>query len=225
MEAAMEAADGAEIISYIDSRKNPVATILPTILVSKQEPAPIMEGRGSSLPEVDTRRLLKETKIALEGRNPPKFHILSGTSMESPHVLGIAAEVKSRNPTRSPSAIKSVIMTTAVQTNYLGALITTEDGTVATNYDYGAGEVTTTGPLQPRLVYETTTFTENSTALSYQVRFDSQRENGTTLSYQVRFELAASLLKEDKSSKFILDDNDSLNGIDDISELHVYFDS
>lgn len=37
------------------------------------------------------------------------------------------------------------------------ATITTDSSSVATPYDYGAGEVTTTGPLQPGLVYETDT--------------------------------------------------------------------
>lgn len=36
------------------------------------------------------------------------------------------------------------------------APITTESGSAATAYDYGAGEITTEGPLQPGLVYETT---------------------------------------------------------------------
>lgn len=35
--------------------------------------------------------------------------------------------------------------------------ITTDSGAIATAYDYGAGEISTTGPLQPGLVYETTT--------------------------------------------------------------------
>lgn len=45
---------------------------------------------------------------------------------------------------------------TATQTNNLKAPITTDSGSVATPFDYGAGEVTTEGPLQPGLVYETT---------------------------------------------------------------------
>lgn len=43
----------------------------------------------------------------------------------------------------------------ATQINNMKTPITTEKGT-ATPYDFGAGEVTTTGPLQPGLVYETT---------------------------------------------------------------------
>lgn len=37
------------------------------------------------------------------------------------------------------------------------APITVDSGSIATPYDYGAGEVTTSGPLQPGLVYETST--------------------------------------------------------------------
>lgn len=44
---------------------------------------------------------------------------------------------------------------TAAQTNNMKAPITIEKGTAATPYDFGAGEVSTTGPLQPGLVYET----------------------------------------------------------------------
>lgn len=45
----------------------------------------------------------------------------------------------------------------ATQTNNMKTPITTDSGSIATPYDYGAGEVTTSGPLQPGLVYETST--------------------------------------------------------------------
>ncbi|KAL3514798.1 hypothetical protein ACH5RR_027515 [Cinchona calisaya] len=46
-------------------------------------------------------------------------------------------------------------MTTAIQTNNLNKPITIINGEPATPYEFGAGEVSTTGPLQPGLVYET----------------------------------------------------------------------
>ncbi|CAB4265529.1 unnamed protein product [Prunus armeniaca] len=166
--------DGLDILSYINSTRNPVATILATVTVTKYKPAPIVAYFSSRGPWHGTRNILKpdiaapgvnilaawmanDTGIALEGKEPPLFNVISGTSMACPHVSGIAATVKSQNPTWSPSAIRSALITTATQTDNLGAPITTDSNSTATPYDYGAGEVRTTGPLQPGLVYETDT--------------------------------------------------------------------
>lgn len=45
---------------------------------------------------------------------------------------------------------------TAIQKNNMKGPITTDSGSEATPYDYGAGEVSTLGSLQPGLVYDTT---------------------------------------------------------------------
>ncbi|BFG17595.1 hypothetical protein CerSpe_038690 [Prunus speciosa] len=166
--------DGLDILSYINSTRNPVATILATATVTKYKPAPIVAYFSSRGPSHGTRNILKpdiaapgvnilaawmanDTGITLEGKESPLFNVISGTSMACPHVSGIAATVKSQNPTWSPSAIRSALITTATQTDNLGAPITTDSNSTATPYDYGAGEVRTTGPLQPGLVYETDT--------------------------------------------------------------------
>ncbi|XVF35926.1 hypothetical protein REPUB_Repub19eG0013900 [Reevesia pubescens] len=166
--------DGANVLSYINSTKNPVATILPTTSPTKYKPAPIIAYFSSRGPSTIPKNILKpdiaapgvnilaawignDTDEAPEGKDPPLYNVISGTSMACPHVSGIAAIVKSRNPKWSPSAVRSAIMTTATQINNLKVPITTEKGTAATPYDFGAGEVSTTGPLQPGLVYETTT--------------------------------------------------------------------
>ncbi|MCI61228.1 subtilisin-like protease-like, partial [Trifolium medium] len=49
--------------------------------------------------------------IVPKGQKLSPYNIISGTSMSCPHVSGLAASIKSRNPTWSPSAIKSAIMT------------------------------------------------------------------------------------------------------------------
>ncbi|KAK9270459.1 hypothetical protein L1049_026039 [Liquidambar formosana] len=172
--AVITSKDAAEILSYLNSTRNPVATILPTITVTKYKPAPVVAYFSSRGPSGTVRNLLKpdimapgvdilaawignDTSEALAGKAPPLFNVISGTSMSCPHVSGIAATVKAQNPTWSPSAIRSAIMTTAIQTNNLKAPIATDSGSIGTPYDFGAGELSTSGPLQPGLVYETDT--------------------------------------------------------------------
>ncbi|KAL6527392.1 hypothetical protein OROGR_016482 [Orobanche gracilis] len=89
------------------------------------------------------------------GREPPSFALLSGTSMACPHVAGVVARVKSHHQTWGPSTIRSPIMTTAINTNNLGFPITTLTRATATPHDIGAGDISTSSPLQPGLVYET----------------------------------------------------------------------
>ncbi|TKY75266.1 CO(2)-response secreted protease [Spatholobus suberectus] len=166
--------DGVTILQYINSTSNPVATILPTATVLDYKPAPLVPNFSSRGPSTLSSNILKPDIAAPgvnilaawignsadevpEGRKPSLYNIISGTSMACPHVSGLASSVKTRNPTWSASAIKSAIMTTAIQNDNLKAPITTDSGLVATPYDYGAGEMTTSEPLQPGLVYETST--------------------------------------------------------------------
>ncbi|KAK2982266.1 hypothetical protein RJ640_020818, partial [Escallonia rubra] len=141
---AVTSKDGAEILSYIKSTRNAVATILPTPDVAAPGVGILASWPGNDL------------SVALPNKDPPAFNILSGTSMACPHVSGLAALVKSQNPTWSPSAIRSAIMTTATQTNNLKSQITSAES-IATPYDYGAGEVSITQSSRPGLVYETDT--------------------------------------------------------------------
>ncbi|OMO75492.1 hypothetical protein COLO4_26110 [Corchorus olitorius] len=159
--------DAPKLFSYINSTKNPVATILATTTPTNYKPAPSIayfSSRGPSTPDIAAPGVNilaawmgNDTVEAPEGKDPPLYNVISGTSMACPHVSGIAATVKGKNPTWSPAAIRSAIITTATQTNNMKTLITNEKGEAATPYDFGAGEVSTTGPLQPGLVYETTT--------------------------------------------------------------------
>ncbi|GFP88844.1 co(2)-response secreted protease [Phtheirospermum japonicum] len=174
--AAVTEEDGAGIRTYIDSTSNALATILPTkTVIPSNEPAPTIvffSSRGPPMygienlikPDVAAPGLgilaawpSNDASVALPGKEPPLFNIISGTSMACPHVSGIAARVKSWHPTWSPSAIKSAIMTTATHRNNRHAPITTVDGSIATPYDIGSGEINLFDPLWPGLVYETKT--------------------------------------------------------------------
>ncbi|KAL6506694.1 hypothetical protein OROHE_022526 [Orobanche hederae] len=166
--------DGARILSYINSTSNPLVTILPSVTVLNYKPAPVVAYFSSRGPTNGIKNLLKPDIAApgvsilaawpsndksegIPDKEPPLFDIISGTSMSCPHVSGLAALIKSHHPTWSPSAIRSAIMTTAIQTSNVHALITTNTGSRATPYDIGAGEISLPGPLQPGLIYETET--------------------------------------------------------------------
>ncbi|KAL3631956.1 hypothetical protein CASFOL_024940 [Castilleja foliolosa] len=150
-----------------------MATILPTVTMKSDKPAPIVASFSSRGPIPGIDSLLKPdvaapgvtilaawptfvTNDTIVGRQPPEFAFLSGTSMACPHVAALAAMVKSRDPTWGPSAIRSAVMTTKNR-NSLGSPITTLTGSRASPYDIGAGEISISGHIQPGLVYETET--------------------------------------------------------------------
>ncbi|GJP61010.1 hypothetical protein CLOP_g18219 [Closterium sp. NIES-67] len=66
---------------------------------------------------------------------------LSGTSMATPHLAGIAALIMQKYPSWSPAQVMSAIMTTARTTDTSGAPIQTAYGEAATPWDMGAGHV------------------------------------------------------------------------------------
>jgi subtilisin family serine protease len=77
------------------------------------------------------------------------FAYLTGTSMSTPHVTGVAALLLQAHPDWSPSAIKSALMTTAHQS------LTGSDGvTAALPFDYGAGHIVPNDSVDPGLVYD-----------------------------------------------------------------------
>ncbi|XP_071696604.1 CO(2)-response secreted protease-like [Rutidosis leptorrhynchoides] len=169
--ATVNRKDGTDIISYVTTTRKPMATIRPTVTVTQYKPAPVVAYFSARGPSYATQDLLKpdvaapgvailaswpdnDSVVKLAGKSRPHFFILSGTSMACPHVSGLAAMIKAQNPDWSPSAVRSALMTTASQTNNVRKPITTNSGSIATSYDFGAGEVSSS-PLQPGLVYET----------------------------------------------------------------------
>lgn len=75
------------------------------------------------------------TSVILGGTYPaPAFGAISGTSMSSPHIAGMAALLKGANPTWTPAIVKSALMTTATTGVFLA------DGSPDLDrFGYGAG--------------------------------------------------------------------------------------
>ncbi|KAL6903794.1 hypothetical protein ACP4OV_004607 [Aristida adscensionis] len=91
----------------------------------------------------------------VQGEN---YALLSGTSMSTPHVAGVAALIKQRHPTWSPAMIMSAIMTTADVTDRSGHPLMAARGSgvvePATPFDMGAGAINAARAVDPGLVFD-----------------------------------------------------------------------
>jgi hypothetical protein len=89
--------------------------------------------------------------ILAAGANPeagdPSFQFLSGTSMASPHIAGLAALYLGERPDASPAEIKSAMMTTAYDT------LDAEGDALSDPFAHGAGHVDPTKFFEPGLLY------------------------------------------------------------------------
>ncbi|EEF43811.1 subtilisin-like protease SBT2.4 isoform X1 [Ricinus communis] len=86
------------------------------------------------------------------------FALLSGTSMATPHIVGIAALIKQFHPSWTPSMIASALSTTAGNYDNYGELILAEGFDInslypSTHFDLGAGFVNPTRAMDPGLVF------------------------------------------------------------------------
>ncbi|NMH58727.1 S8 family serine peptidase [Alteromonas ponticola] len=123
----------------------------------------IMAGFSSRGPNASTYDLIKPDITApgvnilaatsstpMFGAQGEQVRYLSGTSMSSPHIAGMAALLKEQYPDWTPAQHKSALMTTAYQD------VMRAGGEVAADpFDFGAGHADPVPAMDPRLTYNT----------------------------------------------------------------------
>nr|DAD48593.1 TPA_asm: hypothetical protein HUJ06_018530 [Nelumbo nucifera] len=156
--------------AYLSTDKKLIAKISPTVTVLKTRPAPVVASFSSKGPNQISPGIIKPdiaapgvnilaawspVATALTAGRPVDYNIISGTSMACPHASAIAAIIKSVHPSWSPAVIQSAIMTTAtVLDNTQKPILSNQEKSVSTPFDYGSGHINPIAALDPGLVYD-----------------------------------------------------------------------
>jgi subtilisin family serine protease len=194
---------GQLIANYVTRESSANASIKFVITEVGTRPAPVVASYSSRGPNPLSPGILKPDVIApgynivaawipdgvvtYVGSVPLEtdYNLVSGTSMSSPHAVGVAALVKSVHPDWSPAAIRSALITTAYTLDNTGHLITDEarplSGHGATPVDFGAGHLNANRAADPGLVYDSGVeeYLDYLCALNYtneEIRMVSRRE-------------------------------------------------
>ncbi|GER52902.1 subtilase [Striga asiatica] len=143
---------------YIDQKRNPTDVLKPDIL------APGHQIWAAWSPMSVQNPILSAVSLFFSPNDPNglpsgySFALISGTSMATPHIAGIAAIIKQKNPNWSPSMIASAMSTTAIKHDNRGDPIMAEGFAAYTLYPaapfgFGAGLVNPIQALDPGLVF------------------------------------------------------------------------
>ncbi len=140
----------AALLDYVHAGGSPTGQLSPGVSrIDESAPQPaVFSSQGPSLASAD---VLKPdltapgvdviAAVAPPGQHGRAFNSLSGTSMSSPHIAGLAAVVRSAHRDWTPASIKSALMTTAYEV------------AGASPFEVGSGHVDINPALDPGLVY------------------------------------------------------------------------
>ncbi|XP_042487747.1 subtilisin-like protease SBT4.3 [Macadamia integrifolia] len=157
-------ADGEKLKHYLNTTRIPVARIYKSqdihdpkapqvVSFSSRGPNPLSPNilkPDLSAPGVDILAAWSP-KASVSGFEVDKryvmYNIISGTSMSCPHATAAAVYVKTFNPSWSPAAIKSALMTTASSMK--------DSHHIESELAYGSGQINPLKATHPGLVYDT----------------------------------------------------------------------
>jgi subtilisin family serine protease len=154
---------GAAIKAYVTGTANPTASLSAGVqqFGVKAPQVAAFSSRGPSLNadgDILKPDIMAPGVDVLAGFSPANggrdYDFLSGTSMSSPHIAGLAALIIQKHPDWSPMMVKSALLTTASVKDNKKAPITTDTGGPANAFDYGSGQVNVNGAADPGLVYD-----------------------------------------------------------------------
>ncbi|HZB49937.1 MAG TPA: S8 family serine peptidase [Mycobacteriales bacterium] len=155
---------GAAIKAYVTGTAAPTASLAKgELLFGVKAPqvasfsarGPALAGAGDLLkPDIMAPGVDVLAGTSPVGNNGRLYDYLSGTSMSSPHMAGLAALVIQKYPNWSPMRVKSALLTTAGQRDNTGAAITTDTNGAAGALDYGSGQVDASRATDPGLAYD-----------------------------------------------------------------------
>lgn len=154
-------ADGNRILDEMNAGETVLAVLERELVIdvadtgnrmgafSSRGPGPVQDILKPDVTAPGINILAGFTPDAVNSVGGENFAFLTGTSMSTPHVAGIAALLRQAHPDWSPAAIKSALMTTAYQD------VTLADGeTAALPFDFGAGHIAPNDAFDPGLVFD-----------------------------------------------------------------------
>lgn len=156
----LESGEGAQLIAFLNANSGVTATFTDgapgvtqgDVLAGFSSRGGAGQTLGVSKPDITAPGVnILAGYTGLEyGVATPIFNFLSGTSMSSPHIAGVAALLKDLHPDWTPGQIKSAIMTTAKI-----AGVVKEDGVTPANaFDTGSGRVDVAAAINPGLTFD-----------------------------------------------------------------------
>jgi len=156
------AADGTLLLDEIDAGRSVEIVLDKGFFLTVDDTGNVM-GNFSSRGPGTVQDILKPDVTApginiLAGHTPDSvatapgeyFQFLTGTSMSTPHVAGVAALLRQGHPDWGPAVIKSALMTTARQD------VRMPDDTPIIPFDYGTGHIVPNDAYDPGLVFDMT---------------------------------------------------------------------
>ena len=156
-------ADGNLILAELDAGRDVTVVLNKGLLLttpddgnvmasfSARGPAPVPDILKPDVTAPGVNILAGFTPDAANATSGENFAYLSGTSMSTPHVAGVAALIRQAHPDWSPAAVRSAIMTSARQD-----VVSSGGSADANPFEFGAGHIVPNNAANPGLAYDTT---------------------------------------------------------------------